>query len=66
MFEKLNGYVKRYKENVSVYVEDLKSGSVYENNAGRSMKSASVVKIFIMWEYYKRVAAGTLDPQSIY
>lgn len=66
MFEKLSGYVKRYKDNVSVYVEDLRTGAVYENNADKMMKSASVVKIFIMWEFYKRVAAGTLDPQSTY
>lgn len=50
MFEKLSGYVKQYRDNVSVYVEDLESGAVYENNADRMMKSASVVKIFIMEE----------------
>ena len=66
MFEKLAGYVKRYQNNVSVYVEDLKTGDIYENNANRMMKSASVVKIFIMWEYYKRVAEGKLDPHSLY
>lgn len=66
MFEKVDGYVRRYQNNVSVYLEDLRTGAVYENNADKMMKSASVVKIFIMWEFFKRVAAGTLDPQSLY
>ena len=66
MFEKLAGYVRRDQDNVSVYVENLRTGAVYENNADKMMKSASVVKLFILWEFYRRVAAGTLDPQALY
>lgn len=46
------------------YVKELAAAEVFAHNAHTRMPAASLIKLPILWEYYRQVQAGQLDPQE--
>ena len=66
MFEKIKEYVQPYGDTLGVVVRDIATGQRLEVNGDKQFASASVIKVPIMWEFYRRVSLGEIDPQALF
>lgn len=64
MFEAINGYLQPYGDKLGVVIRHLPTGQRLEWNPHKAFASASVIKIPVMWEFYRRVSLGEIDPQA--
>lgn len=46
--------------NSGILVFDVSNGDKYEHNADKSFPSASIIKLFVLWELFDRVGRGDL------
>lgn len=52
---------------VGVYVSDLSQPNfIYQRNATESLRSASIIKLFIMMIFYDRIEAGSIRGEDVY
>ena len=62
--KELNALLKKENGYFSIGIKDLKTGeTVYINDT--QIKSASVIKVFVMAAAYKRIKEGKLDPKKV-
>ena len=66
MFEKIKEYVQPYGDALGVVVRDIATGQRLEVNGDKQFASASVIKVPVMWEFYRRVSLGEVDPQALF
>ena len=66
MFDAIRDYTEPFAEKIGLVVRDVRTGSVFSRNPDRVFPSASVIKLAILWEFYRRVAEGSLDPEASY
>lgn len=64
MFELILEYIKSYDNKISAVVRDLNSGERISYNSNIQFPSASIIKLPIMWEFYRRVNLGEIDPST--
>ena len=66
MFEAIRDYTEPFAEKIGLVVHDVRTGAVFSRNPDRVFPSASVIKLAILWEFYRRVAEGSLNPEEPY
>ena len=64
MFEAINGYLQPYGDKLGVVICHLPTGQRLEWNPHKAFASASVIKIPVMWEFYRQVSLGEVNPQD--
>lgn len=58
--EKLQEVVKAAPFESGVYVLDVASGDAFEHNVDKVIPSASIIKLFVLWELFDRADKGDL------
>ena len=66
MFEEIAEFVKPYADQISVVIEDMKTGEIFAVNENVRFSAASVIKYPIMWCYLYQVEQGREDLKEVH
>jgi len=61
MFESVYAYMSKYGDKIGAVVRDIRSGEKVCVNPDKQFAAASVIKLPVMWEFYRKVAAREID-----
>jgi beta-lactamase class A len=66
MFAKLDEYISTLGGTAGIVARDLRSGDTAAVNADVVFPAASIIKLPILWEFYRQEERKGLDPQKIH
>lgn len=66
MFESVFAYMSKFGDKIGAVVRDVRSGEKICVNPDKQFAAASVIKLPVMWEFYRKVAAGEIDVHEKY
>lgn len=64
MFESVFEYASGFGDRIGAVIQDIRSGEKICINSDKQFAAASVIKLPVMWEFYRKVAAGEIEVQG--
>jgi len=66
MFESIASYCQPYRDKLGLVIRRMSTDEVLMIHGDRVFPSASVIKMAVLWEFYRRVSEGSLKEEELF